>query len=195
MIKLAEDFKNIENDFFELDHENKKAHMKLSFSKPSDIFDVNSITKLPVLSDDFNDWIKASFEYAPRKYKIDLDIGFDDMEGYEEEQLKEIFHKNMLLEGKKNLKQTALKNKIALGLVITGLISLIAMILLLSLWKDGDVAKEIVSYVFDIATTVTFWEAMTILIVENKEKRDLTKNFIRKYDSITFHKNAGPEKL
>ena len=188
MIKLAEDFKNIENDFFELDHENKKAHMKLSFSKPSDIFDVNSITKLPVLSDDFNDWIKSSFEYAPRKYKIDLDIGFDDMEGYEEEQLKEIFHKNMLLEGKKNLKQTALKNKIALGLVITGLISLIAMILLLSLWKDGDVAKEIVSYVFDIATTVTFWEAMTILIVENKEKRDLTKNFIRKYDSITFHK-------
>ena len=195
MIKLAEDFKNIENDFFELDHENKKAHMKLSFSKPSDIFDVNSITKLPVLCDDFNDWIKASFEYAPRKYKIDLDIGFDDMEGYEEEQLKEIFHKNMLLEGKKNLKQTALKNKIALGLVITGLISLIAMILLLSLWKDGGVAKEIVSYVFDIATTVTFWEAMTILIVENKEKRDLTKNFIRKYDSITFHKNAGPEKL
>lgn len=188
MAKLTTAFKNIENEFFELDHENKKAHMKLEFSKPSDIFDANSITKIPVLSDDFNDWIKASFEYAPRKYKIDLDIGFDDLEGYKEEEIQDIFQKNMMLEGKKSLKQTALKNKIAIGLVITGLISLISMILLLGLWKDGGVVKEIVSYIFDIATTVTFWEAMTILIVENKEKRNLAKNFIRKYDSIKFHK-------
>lgn len=188
MIKLAREFNNIENNFFELDHENKIAHMKLEFSKPSEIFDTNSITKTPVLSDDFNEWIKAAFEYAPRKYKICLDISFDDMENYSEEYLRDIFYKNMMLEGKKVFNKVGIKNKIAIGLLITGFILLVSMILSLSLWKDGGIAKEIISYIFDIATTVTFWEALTILIVENKEKRDLTKNYIKKFESIVFHK-------
>lgn len=184
-------FKNIENEFFELDHENKIAFMKLEFEKPSDIFDKNSITKTKILSDDFFEWIKSSFEYAPKKYKIALDIYFDDLEGYSEEELQNIFHKNMLLEAKKSINYAGLKNKIAIGLIITGTISLISMILLMSLWANGGIAKEIISYIFDIATTVTFWEAMTILIVENKEKRDLTKNYLRKYKSIAFHKKQG----
>lgn len=179
-------YRNIEDEFFDLDHANKKALMKLEFNRPSDIFDKNAVTKLPVLSDDFLDWVRASFEYAPRNYKIDLDIAFTEMEGYSEEQLRDIFFKNMLLEGKKSLQTTHVKNVIALGLAITGLVLLVSMILLMSLWKDGGIAKEIVSYIFDIATTVTFWEAMTIWIVENKEKRELTGNLIRKYDSITF---------
>ena len=180
-------YRNIEDEFFDLDHANKKALMKLEFNRPSDIFDKNAVTKLPVLSDDFLDWVRASFEYAPRNYKIDLDIAFTEMEGYSEEQLRDIFFKNMLLEGKKSLQTTHVKNVIALGLAITGLVLLVSMILLMSLWKDGGIAKEIVSYIFDIATTVTFWEAMTIWIVENKEKRELTGNLVRKYDSITFH--------
>ena len=145
-------------------------------------------SKIPILSDDFVEWVTSSFEYTPSKYKIDLDISFNDMEGYDEEQLKEIFFKNMMLEARKTLNQTNVKNKIAVGLIISGLISLISMILLLSLWNNGGVLKEIVSYIFDVATTVTFWEAMTILIVENREKRNLTKNLAKKYDSIRFHK-------
>lgn len=188
MEKLLELYKNVESDFFELDHEKRKAFMKLEFNKPSDIFDRNVITKIPVLSDEFLSWVRASFEYAPRKYKIDLDISFDDMEGYEEEQLKRIFFKNMFLEAKKSLNQRNLKNRIAIGLVATGLISLVSMILLLALWENGGLGKEVVSYVFDIATTVTLWEALTILIVENQEKRNLTKNLVKKYDSISFHK-------
>ena len=188
MPKIVDEYKNIENDFFELDHENKKALMKLEFDKPSDIFDTNSISKVPILSDDFLDWIKSSFEYTPKNYKIDLDITFNDLGDYQEEELKTIFFKNMILESKKSINDKNAKNKMAIGLIATGLISLIAMILLLSLWKDGGVVKEIVSYIFDIATTVTFWEAMTILIVENKEKRDLVKNLVKKYDSINFHK-------
>ena len=188
MGRLFKRYKNIEDEFFDLDHENKKALMKLEFEKPSDIFDKNAVTKLPVLSDDFLDWVLACFEYAPHNYKIDLDIAFTEMEGYSEEQLKDIFFKNMVLEGKKSLKTTHVKNFIALGLAITGLVLLISMILLMSLWNDGGIAKEVISYIFDIATTVTFWEAMTIWIVENKEKRELTGRFVRKYDSITFHK-------
>ncbi|MBQ7243667.1 MAG: hypothetical protein IJS52_05630, partial [Bacilli bacterium] len=116
MGRLLKQYKNIEDEFFDLDHANKKALMKLEFEKPSDIFDKNAVTKLPVLSDDFLDWVLACFEYAPHSYKIDLDIAFTEMEGYSEEQLKDIFFKNMVLEGKKSLKATHVKNFIALGL-------------------------------------------------------------------------------
>lgn len=187
MAELIENFNNIENEFFELDHEKKIALMRLNFDKPSDIFDTNAITKLPVLSDDFIDWVKASFEYAPNKYTIDLDVSFKDMEGYSEEELKSIFFKNMMLESKKAVKKTSLKNKIAISLIIIGVTLLVGMILLLSLWKDGGTLKEVISYVLDIAATVTIWEAMNILIVENKERRAYYKNLIKRYGDIKFH--------
>ncbi len=188
MGKIKEKFENIENEFFELDHENKKALMKLEFEKPSDIFDKNAITKMPVLSDDFFEWFKSAFGYAPKRYKIDLVITFDNLENYSEEELKNIFFKNLILEGKKALEDNGSKNKIALSLIGIGILFLVGMILLKGLWTDGGIFGEIVSYIFDIATTVTIWEALTILIVENKEKRDLAKNFIKKFDSISFVK-------
>ena len=81
----------------------------------------------------------------------------------------------MVLESKKAVKKISLKNKIAISLIIIGVTLLVGMILLLSLWKDGGTVKEVVSYVLDIATTVTIWEAMNILIVENKERRTYYK--------------------
>lgn len=188
MSDMVKQFQNIEEEFFELDHKNKKALIKLSFDKPSDVFDVNAITKTPVFSDDFLSWIGSSFQYAPRKYKIDLDISFVDMENYTGEQLLEIFRKNIFLEVKKQMSTTIVKNNIAIGLIVIGLGLLVSMIFILNFWKNGGVAKEIVSYVFDIATTVTLWEALTILIVENKEKRDQEKNLAKRFDSIRFHK-------
>ena len=188
MGEIKEKFENIENEFFELDHENKKALMRLEFEKPSDIFDKNAITKIPVLSDDFIEWVKSAFGYAPSKYKIDLVISFNDLESYSEEELRNIFFKNIILEGKKALEDNVSKNKIALGLIGLGTLFLIGMILLKGFWTDGGVFEEIVSYILDIACTVTIWEALTILIVENKEKRDLAKNLIKKFDSISFIK-------
>lgn len=114
MGKIKEKIENIENDFFELDHENKKALMKLEFEKPSDIFDKNAITKMPFLSDDFLEWVKSAFGYAPKRYKIDLVITFDNLENYSEEELRNIFFKNLILEGKKALEDNGSKNKIAL---------------------------------------------------------------------------------
>ena len=101
MPNLLRRYQNIESEFFELDQENKKALMKLEFDKPSSIFDKNAVTKIPVLSDEFLSWIIASFEYAPKNYKIDLDIAFEDMENYNGEELKEIFFKNLILEAKR----------------------------------------------------------------------------------------------
>ena len=190
MANILEDYKNIEESFFALDHENKTVSIPLVFEKPSDIFDINAITKTPVFNDDFLEWIFASFQYSPRRYKVDLDISFQDLEGYKEEDLKKIFYKNIFLDAKKNQKESTFKNKIAIGLVITGVFSLTAMILLMSLWKDGGIVKEIISYIFDIAVTVTLWEAMTILIVDKKEKREFCTNLLKRFHSISFHKKA-----
>jgi len=186
--ELLDLYKDIENEFFELDHEKKIALMKLHFSKVSDIFDTNSLTKQPIMSDDFLDWIKSAFDYAPKKYKIDIDISFDDLEDYSEEELEKLFLKNVFLEAKKSGRDMIAKNKIALNLIILGLIFLVTMILITSLWKDGGVIKEIISYIMDIACTVTIWEALTILIIDNKEKREYSKNLMKKFDKIIFHK-------
>lgn len=181
------EFINVENEFYELDQENKKAIMRLEFNKVSDIFDMSLITKTPMLNDVFSDWVKCSFEYAPRKYKIDLDISFSDMEGYTSEEMKDIFLKNVYLEAKKTLRNVSLKNNIAYGLIVLGVLFFIAMMLINNLVKDGGIFKDIICYIMDIATTVTFWEALTILIVETKEKGDLGRNLMKRFDSINFH--------
>jgi len=188
MKKELKEFIDIEDEFFKLDKENKIAYMKLEFKKTTDIFDINSISKMPILSDDFIDWISSSFDMAPHNYKIDLEISFDDLEGYDNDALKNIFKKNMMLEFKKTRGQSHTKNLIAFSLIGIGIVFFTAMLLVSNLWKDGGVSKDIFAYIADIATTVTFWEAMTILVVENKERRSYMKNLYSRFANIEFKK-------
>ena len=194
MKKKIKEYMGIEKDFFELDKEKKIAYMKLEFSKPSDIFDLNSISKIPILSDDFIDWVSSSFDMAPRGYKIDLEVLFDDLEGYDNDKLQKIFRKNMMLEFKKTQGKAHTKNLIAYSLIGLGVIFFITMLLITNLWKDGGVAKDIFTYIADIATTVTFWEAMTILVVENKERRSYMKNLYSRFDNILIKKKEAMQK-
>ena len=188
MKKELKEFIGIEDDFFDLDKVNKIADMKLEFKKPTDIFDINSISKMPILSDDFISWIASSFDMAPQGYKINLEVSFDDLEGYDNDTLKNIFRKNMMLEFKKTREKAHTKNLIAFSLIGIGVIFFIAMFLIVNLWENGGVAKDIFTYIADIATTVTFWEAMTILVVENKERRSYMKNLYSRFSNIEFKK-------
>ena len=190
MNKIVDEIKNINKEFFDVDEEKKEVSVVLEYEKPSDIFDQKAITKIPMLSDDFVSWLQESFEYAPRDHKINLDIAFDDMDGYSEEELQNILKKNLLLEAHRMLKATSLKNRIAFILVGIGIVAFIAMLIITNLWIDDSVAKQIFSYISDIAVTVTFWEAMTILIVENAEKTNYYNNLRKGYNRITFHKKA-----
>lgn len=190
-MEKTEEFLNIEEEFFDVDHKSQCTHVQLEFHRPADIFDQAAITKTPVLNDDFMEWIAAAYEHAPRKYKIDLEVSFEDMDGYSEEKMNDIFRKNVVLAGKRSIRKAGVKNRIALGLVGVGVVLLVSMIFLLGFWKDGGIAKEIVSYIFDIATTVTLWEALTILLVENKERRDLHRDLARRFASIRFHQKVS----
>ena len=185
----------IEDSFFELDHVNKKVLMRLKYDSPNDIFNANVVTKIPTLNEEFFEWIKSSFGNAPRDYKIDLVISFNDMKGYTSEDLKEIFIKNTILEAVKSLKVTKAKSKIAFSLIFIGILFFISMMLINSFWTDENIIKDIVKYIMDIATTVTIWEALTILIIENKEKRDLTRNLYKRFDSIVFVESHNDDKV
>ncbi|MGM9597616.1 MAG: hypothetical protein ACI3XO_07370 [Eubacteriales bacterium] len=186
--KAFESFKNIEEEFFEIDKEKQLARIRLSFDKVSDVFDVNYITKNPVLSDDFMEWIASAFSIIPSRYKIELSVSFGDYEGYTEEQLSDIFWKNIVLDFKSKRENQRKRNSIAYGLIAVGVVFFIGMILTELAWDTESVIKPIFSYVSDIATTVAFWEAMTILIVERQEQRSYLIAVEKRFSGVNFER-------
>lgn len=185
--KILKEYEKIEEEFFDIDENQKKATINLRFNAPSDIFDINYISKKPVLSDDFLDWIKSAFDIIPAKYKINLDVSFSDMQGYSAEELNDIFKKNMMLEYKTSRSKRKSRNNIAFTLMGIGVLFFIGMILISNLWVSDSILQKIFTYVSDICTTVTFWEALTILVVENHENRVYSLNLLERFSSIKFH--------
>ncbi|MDY2575487.1 MAG: hypothetical protein SOW55_05935 [Bacilli bacterium] len=178
----------VEREFFDIDDENKRTNFNLEFSSPEDIFDPNLKSGVPALSDDFVEWLKEALEYSPKKYKIDLNVTFDDLGEYTEEELKFIFQKNMMLEYKKMKRNEFSKNRLAYSLIGVGIVLLISTFTILSMWKNIGLIYEIFSYILDIATTVVFWEALTILLVEGRERKFYLKQIITRFDKVVFKK-------
>ncbi|MBE6529434.1 MAG: hypothetical protein E7680_02380 [Ruminococcaceae bacterium] len=188
MKNKIKELKNIEDCFFEIDKESKIAKIVLEFSRPEDIFDQNYVTKQPILSDDFLEWIGSAFKLVSSKYKIDLSIRFDDLGAYTGEELQDIFCKNIDLEFKSRFSENQKRNRVAYGLIGIGLLFFVGMLLIRNLWQSESIWRDIFIYVSDIATTVTFWEAMTILVVEQKEKREFLFDLASRFTSIHFEK-------
>lgn len=186
MEEKVEEFLSIEDEFFNLDHKNKIAHMELEFKTPKEIFDFNAVTKIPLINDNFIEWVKYVLDMAPKKYSIDISVSFSHMDGYSSEYLKTIFLKNSILEFKRMEKNVSKKNHIAIWLIILGVLLLVSTIFLTGFWKEDGVIKQVVTYILDIATTVTIWEALTILVVDTTERRSNIKNIYSRVKSICF---------
>ena len=178
----------VEREFFDIDDENKRTNFNLEFSSPEDIFDPNLKSGVPALSDDFVEWLKEALEYSPKKYTIDLKVSFDDLGEYTEEELTIIFQKNMMLEYKRMKRNEFSKNRLAYSLIGVGIVLLIFTFTILSMWKNIGLIYEIFSYILDIATTVVFWEALTILLVEGRERKFYLKQIITRFDKVVFKK-------
>ena len=184
--QLFSEFERAEEDFFTIDKENRLAKIELSFDTVSEVFDVNYVTKTPVLSDDFMDWFAGAFKMIPSRYKIEFSVSFRDYEGYTKEQLNAIFLKNIMLDAKNKRDAQKKRNSIAYGLIAVGVAFFIGMLIAEFHRQADTVAKLIFSYVSDIATTVAFWEALTILIVERRENRSYLKDFTRRFAGVRF---------
>jgi hypothetical protein len=146
----------------------------------------NAVTKIPLINDNFIEWIKYVLDMAPKKYSIDISVSFCHMDGYSSEYLKTIFLKNSILEFKRIEKMASKKNHIAIWLIILGVLLLVSTIFLTGFWKEDGVIKQVVTYILDIATTVTIWEALTILVVDTTERRSKLKNIYSRVKSISF---------
>lgn len=183
--KALMDFEQIENEFFDITGD--IAIVRLHFENPDEVFDVNCLSRTPIFNDDFDDWLQSAFEMIPSKYKIQLEISFDDMGGYTPDQLDDIFSNNLLLSARTLTQSIHRRDNIAIGLMIAGVVSFIAMMLISKLWETESFWHEVFFYFLDIATTVLFWEAAGILLVETREHRVTVKAYRERFASVRFY--------
>jgi hypothetical protein len=187
------EYRAIHEDFFQLDKENKLARVDLAFNGPSDIFAATVQAGVPIISDDFIVWLFNTFDYIPDKYKLDISVSFADMEGYSVEGLEEIFRKNIILALRMNMQKTRQRNRLARILCLSGVLLILLSVWLVNVWTKEGTNRDIVFFVLDIASTVPFWGAMEIYLVEGSERRKITENITKRFRSISFHPQGEAE--
>jgi hypothetical protein len=94
---------------------------------------------------------------------------------------------NILLEYKTGRRETSRKDNLALGLITVGILSFIIMMVIGKLIPDGGLIHDIFFYISDIAATVTIWEALYILLVEDHEHRFYKRGLLRRFKEIRVH--------
>ena len=179
---------SIHEDFFRLDKEAKLARIDLAFDSSSDIFTPAVQSEIPILSEDFITWLFSAFDYLPDKYRLDITVFFNDMEGFSEESLKEIFRKNIMLALRIHAQKAHRQNRLALTLCVTGLVFILASVLLGQLWTEESTVHDIVLSVLDIVATVPFWGAMEIYLIDGSERRKTAANIRKRFNSISFRR-------
>ncbi len=184
--KLLKKYLGIEEDFFTINKETGIAKVNLAFDSPDDIFDKNYEAKKPILNGDFLSLVRELFDYIPNKYKIDLTIRFKDMGDWTERKLKFIFDTNMIFEYRAKATRSKRNDRTAVGLLFIGLVLFLGMLYVKHVWQASSIVKDIFTYIADIATTVTFWEALYILVVVKRENMGDITNLVTRFSDIHF---------
>ena len=182
------EWKQIEHNFFEVDEKEKIAKIVLLYHSPEDLFDLSCATKTPLLKRDTMANILNVFGLVPPKYKVDLTLRLDDFGPYTEETLISTLVKNFDLGLKGEEASLKKRDKQACGFLIAGILSYLLMFM--SRWFLGEetVWRELFFYLFDIITTVSLYEAMTILTLEKREKLSEIKNLHDKFSAVHFER-------
>ena len=183
-------YKNIEKEFFETDEENKITYLRLQFESPKDIFDTNAITKIPVINDEFTDWLHAAIRHAPKKSNIHLDVEFDDMCGYTDEELRNILDKNIMLIDKVGHNSAIRRGWMAGLFLLVGLVFLLGVILVSSLMRDDDAIKTILLSIFEISSWVPIWTSIEILVIDNLELRHRALVYAKRLNRVSFRQKS-----
>ena len=191
MKQWAKNFLNIEEEFYELDPEQKTALIHMEYEKPGDIIESSSVTKTPRMTSDFLEDLIDKFDYVPIKYKVHLLITFEDMEGYSEARMVDICKKNILLEMKASYRIASDHNRLALYLCATGLVCILLASWIGNIWKEESMLRDIVSYILDIVATVPFWAAMEIYFIDNSEQRRKLMNLGKRFKMIEFRQKQA----
>lgn len=141
-----------------------------------------------MLNDDFVDWVDRSFDMVPDRYKVDLSVTFDDLEGYTEVELYDICTINLEHEVKIQAREVSRYNRLALALCGVGLLLLIAFILVTALWEGDSTIKTIVTFQLEILATVPFWGAVDVYFIQNGAVRRRARSLAKRFHAISFHR-------
>jgi hypothetical protein len=184
-MKLKE-WERIDDTFFEIDEKKKIAKIVLKYEKPEDILDRTCVSEIPLLRLETLGYFRNIFGKVSPKYKVDLTLRFDDFSDYTEEQLVDILKKNMAIELKSRMSASRSRDKLAYSFIAAGVLSFLLMFLVRCVWNSETVWNELFFYLFDIITTVSLYQAVTILGLERKEKLAVVKNLHDSFSAIHF---------
>ena len=181
---------NVEHAFFETDEAKKTARVVLRFDRPEDLFDPNLASGTPLLSQESLTCLQNVFNLVPLKYKVELTLRFDDYGSYSEEELRDIVVKNFALELKSQEAATQRRSKLAYGFLAAGILNFLLMFTIRYVCPTETIWRELFFYLFDIVTTVSLYEAVTILSLERKEKRAIVKRMHDLFSALRFEKSS-----
>ncbi|MBO8427517.1 MAG: hypothetical protein IAC58_03060 [Firmicutes bacterium] len=175
------------SEYFDVDDSNGICKVNLTFDKFTDFFDVESAKK-PLLKGALTERLNNIFLDIPNVYRLDLVIKIKDYEGYSKEEALEYFKNGTLFNTIKQIKLYHNKKILSLILLILGVITLLAMVLLNTyVFKNSDdIASQIISEVLDIAAWVFVWEAVTIYFLDRSEDKYKWKRFNKRVRNISF---------
>ena len=188
-MKLKE-WKNEEHAFFETDEAKQTAKVVLRFDRPEDLFDPIVASGTPLLRQEALASLQNVFGLVPPKYKVDLTLRFDDYGSYSEEELRDIVVKNFALELKSQEAATQRRSKLAYGFLAAGILNFLLMFTIRYVCPTETIWRELFFYLFDIVTTVSLYEAVTILSLERKGKRAIVKRMHDHFSGLHFEKSS-----
>ena len=145
------------------------------------------------MSSEFVDSIKDTLKMIPMKYKIDLTVRFSDPDGCSEQMLTDILMKNLRLQVGKASREIRRKDLIAVLLIVIGAVFFTVRMLVHGVWGRDTFLNDLLYYVADLATTVTMYEALTILLLQQGEFRIDLKNIERRISSVRFELGDGDQ--
>ena len=173
---MIKELQDIEHEFFEIDEDRKLAKIVLQYERPEVLFDHT---------------IEKTFALVSPKYMLDLTLRFDEMGTYSEENLMDALKKNFALEVKSKRAASERRSKLARGFFASGLLTFFLMVMFRFVWITESAWSEFFFYLFDIAATVSLYEAVTILSVEREEKQAVIRDLHKRLSGIHFEKRAG----
>ena len=184
------ELEQVAQSFFETDEEKKIAKMVLKYEKTEDLFDPACCLLKPIVSREVLAHIGSMFGLVPNDYKVDLTLRFDDLCGYSESQLVEIIRKNFALEMRGSRTQNKSRRNLAFSFIGIGILFFIFMVMIKHFWAADTVWNDLVFYFFDVLTTVAFYQAATILVVEHREKKAIVNSMRDHFHELIIEKSA-----
>ena len=188
---MIKELQNIEHEFFEIDEDKKLAKIVLQYERPEVLFDHTIVSGAPLMRPEILGAIEKTFALVSPKYMLELTLRFDEMGTYSEESLMDTLKKNFALEVKSKKAASERRSKLACGFFTSGMLTFFLMIMFRFVWITESAWSEFFFYLFDIAATVSLYEAVTILSVEREEKQAVIRDLHKRFSGIHFEKRAG----